>query len=90
MYPIYDHLWSGSHPASERLHILFELSAKKFPNKTAVVFQNESLSFRELNEKADGLVDVVIAFWYLVIAFHSFWPYLAIKSLLDSYIIFCQ
>lgn len=64
MHSFYDHLWSGTQPASERLHILFELSAKKFPNKTAVVFQNESLSYRELNEKADGLCHAILNWAY--------------------------
>ena len=59
-----EHLWSGSMPASWRIHTLFELSAKRYPHHTALVFQNESLSFKELNEKADTLCHAILNWAY--------------------------
>jgi len=59
-----EHLWSGQNPASWRIHTLFELSAKRYPHNTALVFQNESLSFKELNEKADILCHAILNWAY--------------------------
>lgn len=59
-----DHLWSGQTPASEKIHTLFELSAKRYPNHTALVYQNESFSFKELNEKADMLCHAILNWAY--------------------------
>ncbi len=37
------------------IHALFEAQAEKYPEKAAVVYKGESLSYRELNEKANRL-----------------------------------
>ncbi|MFA6308744.1 MAG: amino acid adenylation domain-containing protein [Clostridia bacterium] len=41
------------------IHELFEEQAKKNPNKTAVVFNSESLTYKELNEKANQLARIL-------------------------------
>ncbi|MCB6184855.1 amino acid adenylation domain-containing protein [Leeia sp. TBRC 13508] len=38
---------------NETLPDLFEATAKRLPNKTALIFENESLTYAELNAKAD-------------------------------------
>ncbi len=42
-------------PAPACLHELFELQAARTPDATAVVFANQQLSYRELNEQANQL-----------------------------------
>jgi amino acid adenylation domain-containing protein len=37
------------------IHILFEQQVKQTPEKTAVIFQNQQLSYRQLNERANQL-----------------------------------
>ncbi len=64
MQPNVEHLWSGQTPASGKIHTLFELSAKRYPNYTALVFQNESLTFKELNDKADTLCHAILNWAY--------------------------
>ncbi|MEC0241464.1 amino acid adenylation domain-containing protein [Paenibacillus dokdonensis] len=41
------------------IHGMFEEQAEKTPNHTAVVYKEESLTFRELNDKADRLARVL-------------------------------
>ncbi len=60
----YEHTWQAKTPVSEKLHSLFELSAKKHPDHTALVFRNESLTFKELNEKADNLCHAILNWAY--------------------------
>lgn len=60
----YEHTWQANTPASEKLHSLFELSAKKHPDHTAVVYRNERLTFKELNEKADNLCHAILNWAY--------------------------
>ena len=43
-------------PQKDRLlHALFEEQAERAPSRTAVVFENESLTYRELNDRANQL-----------------------------------
>jgi bacitracin synthase 3 len=43
------------HAGLRRLHSLFEEQAAKTPNAVAVVYERERLTYRDLNEKANGL-----------------------------------
>ncbi|WP_066496038.1 non-ribosomal peptide synthetase [Abyssisolibacter fermentans] len=43
------------YPKDKTIHELFEEQAKKTPEKIAVVYKNEKLTYRELNEKANSL-----------------------------------
>lgn len=50
--------WNGPHreyPQDACLHQLFEAQVKQTPEATAVMFEHEKLSYRELNEKANRL-----------------------------------
>lgn len=42
-------------PEEKTLSVLFEEQVKKTPNNIAIAFENEQLTFRELNEKANSL-----------------------------------
>lgn len=48
------------YPKDKTIAELFEEQVKYTPDKIAVVFENESLTYRELNEKANALA------WYLI------------------------
>ncbi|MET7018847.1 amino acid adenylation domain-containing protein [Bacillus mycoides] len=48
------------YPKNKTVAELFEEQVKKTPNNTAVVFQNESLTYRELNQKANKLAHTLI------------------------------
>ena len=50
-----------SYPRDEMLHQLFEEQVEKAPDEIAIVFQEERLSYRELNEKANQLAHVIRA-----------------------------
>ena len=45
----------AEYPREKCLHQLFEEQVEKTPNATALVFENESLSYAELNRRANGL-----------------------------------
>lgn len=60
----YGNIWQEETHANEKLHTLFELSAKKHPDNIALVYKNESLTFRELNEKADNLCHAILNWAY--------------------------
>lgn len=60
----YEHTWQDLHLTSEKLHSLFELSAKRHPDHTALVFKNDSLSYKELNERADNLCHAILNWAY--------------------------
>ncbi|TCP59049.1 amino acid adenylation domain-containing protein [Tumebacillus sp. BK434] len=54
--------WSGStadYPQDACLHSLFEQQAERTPDDTAVLFHDRSLTYRELNEKANQLAYVL-------------------------------
>ncbi|MFO0760430.1 MAG: non-ribosomal peptide synthase/polyketide synthase [Byssovorax sp.] len=54
--------WNATHvdyPAGTRLHELFEVQARKTPDATAVVFEQESLSYRALDEQANRLANAL-------------------------------
>ena len=42
------------------VHQLFEESAKRFPDKTALIFGSQTLSYKELNDKAERLSKVIL------------------------------
>jgi amino acid adenylation domain-containing protein len=44
----------------ELLHQLFEKTTLTYPDHTALLFENSSISYRELNEKANKLADFLI------------------------------
>jgi amino acid adenylation domain-containing protein len=44
-----------NYPQDKCLHQLFELQVEKTPDAVAVVFKNESLTYRELNQRANQL-----------------------------------
>ncbi len=46
--------------SSELAHQLFEKQVNKTPNKIAIVYEDQQLSYRELNEKANQLADRLI------------------------------
>ncbi|MCL1126596.1 non-ribosomal peptide synthetase [Shewanella surugensis] len=51
-------LWNDSdrsYPSHQTLHQLFEMQAKKTPNQIAIKFEEQSLTYRELNERANQL-----------------------------------
>ncbi|HEU5414840.1 MAG TPA: amino acid adenylation domain-containing protein, partial [Candidatus Angelobacter sp.] len=45
----------AEYPREKCLHQLFEEQVEKTPNATALVFENERLSYAELNQRANGL-----------------------------------
>ncbi|MBI5914993.1 MAG: amino acid adenylation domain-containing protein, partial [Bacteroidetes bacterium] len=47
-------------PLHRCLHELFEEQVEKTPDKIAVVFENQTLSYRELNERANALAGILI------------------------------
>lgn len=49
----------ASYPRDKTISMLFEEQVRKTPNNTAVVFENQKLTYKELNEKANSLA------WYL-------------------------
>jgi non-ribosomal peptide synthetase component F len=51
----------SSYPQNAGLHTLFEEQAQATPNATAVEFAGRTLSYRELNERANGLAAQLIA-----------------------------
>ncbi len=58
---LYD--WNDTRKTFDRercIHELFELQAAKNPNATAVVFENEQLSYEELNRRANRLAHELI------------------------------
>jgi amino acid adenylation domain-containing protein len=44
-----------AYPAEKRLHRLFEAQAKRTPDAVALVFEEEQITYRELNERANQL-----------------------------------
>lgn len=58
------HLRQGQTLVSEKFHTLFELSAKRFPENTALIFKQETLSYKTLNEKADTLCQAILNWAY--------------------------
>ncbi|MDP4179621.1 MAG: amino acid adenylation domain-containing protein [Bacillota bacterium] len=48
-----------NYPMDKTLHELFEEQAKRTPDNIAVVFENEKLTYKELNEKANSLARVL-------------------------------
>jgi amino acid adenylation domain-containing protein/FkbH-like protein len=46
---------TGSYPAGQCLHELFEAHAERSPDAVAVVYQKEQLTYRQLNERANQL-----------------------------------
>jgi len=47
------------YPADKTLHELFAEQAEKTPGNPAVLFKDQGLSYREFNEKADGLAGLL-------------------------------
>ena len=45
----------ANYPKDKTVHELFEEQVTKTPNNTAVVFENQKLTYKELNEKANSL-----------------------------------
>lgn len=68
-----EHSSIGTEPTFELLHKLFELKAKQFPERTAIIFKNEFLTYKELNERADNLCHAILnwAYYEDVIAISS-------------------
>ena len=50
---------SANYDKEKFLHILFEDMARITPDRTAIVFENEEMTYRELNEKANQLAIVL-------------------------------
>ncbi|HEX2867355.1 MAG TPA: amino acid adenylation domain-containing protein, partial [Ignavibacteriales bacterium] len=50
----------STYPREETFHHMFEIQAEKTPGRTAVVFENEKLTFRELNRRANRLAHILI------------------------------
>ncbi|NOZ57618.1 MAG: AMP-binding protein, partial [Calditrichaeota bacterium] len=48
-------------PAAETVHGLFEEAARQWPDRTAVEFRDESLSFEELDKRANQLAHFLLA-----------------------------
>ncbi|HEX2962639.1 MAG TPA: condensation domain-containing protein, partial [Ignavibacteriales bacterium] len=56
--------WNNTHnpyPREETFHHMFELQAAKTPKRTAVVFENDRLTFGELNRRANRLAHILIS-----------------------------
>ena len=49
------------YPKNQTLHALFEAQVKKTPKAIALVFEEQTLSYRQLNEKANQLAHLLIA-----------------------------
>ncbi|MCU7492539.1 MAG: amino acid adenylation domain-containing protein [Ignavibacteria bacterium] len=49
------------YPREETFHHMFELQAAKTPKRTAVVFENNRLTFGELNRRANRLAHILIS-----------------------------
>ena len=47
------------YPKNKTVAQLFEEQVEKTPEKTAVVFEDEKLTYRELNEKANQLANYI-------------------------------
>lgn len=47
-------------PSEYYLGDLLSRSARKFPNKTAVVFKNERLTYKQVNERANAIADSLV------------------------------
>lgn len=48
------------YPRDKTIHQLFEEQVRKTPNATAIVFEDKSLTYKELNEKANQLARLLI------------------------------
>ncbi|WP_202903118.1 non-ribosomal peptide synthetase [Paenibacillus gorillae] len=48
------------YPRSKTIYQLFEYQAKKNPNKVAIRFHNNELTYRELNEKANQIARLIL------------------------------
>ena len=48
------------YPSDKTIHFLFEEQVPKFPNNTAVVYEDIRLTYKELNEKANQLAHYLI------------------------------
>ncbi|PCK01701.1 MAG: hypothetical protein COA42_22895, partial [Alteromonadaceae bacterium] len=53
-----------AYPQDKTLHQLFEIQAAKTPDNTALVFEQQSLTYRELNEQANQLAHVIRERYY--------------------------
>lgn len=49
----------ADYPKDKTIHKIFEEQVIKYPDNTAIVFENQSLSYRELNEKANQLANLL-------------------------------
>lgn len=57
------HDWNATavdYPLHLCMHELFELNASKHPTATALIFENQSLTYQELNEKANQLAHYLL------------------------------
>ena len=50
----------ADYPLNKTIHELFERQAAERPDKTAVVFKGQRLTYRELNEKANNLAALLV------------------------------
>ena len=50
---------AAEYPRDKTVHELFEEQVEKTPENTAVVFEDDSLSYEELNQRANGLARVL-------------------------------
>jgi amino acid adenylation domain-containing protein len=58
------HDWNATavnYPQQGCMHELFELNARKNPTATALIFENQSLTYQDLNEKANQLAQYLLA-----------------------------
>ncbi|WP_208612614.1 non-ribosomal peptide synthetase [Xenorhabdus vietnamensis] len=56
------HTWNQTdapYPQDQTLHQLFEAQVEKTPDHIALVFENEALTYRELNERANQLASAI-------------------------------
>ncbi|WP_343834691.1 amino acid adenylation domain-containing protein, partial [Bacillus horti] len=52
---------SGDYPREQTLHALFHEQVEKYPDRVAVVFEGETLTYKELNRKANQVARVLRA-----------------------------
>lgn len=55
-----------NHPLERCIHQQFEMQAERFPEAPAVVFQSESLTYQELNSRANQLAHYLISEYGIV------------------------
>ncbi len=57
---LFDNVYTPFEESQSTLHLLFEKQAEKYPDNIAAVFEDQKITYKELNEKSNQLAEYLI------------------------------